>query len=134
MNMTTASTFAIPLVSSKDPFSHNGTHSHTRPYQRSRASSRLGVPFPLPRIPSEQLVPHQDSIEFSETRKELVRQNESLLTSNDQPFASNSLLPSPQLRPNSQSTREPRTLDSMSSTTTLLDERGQNHSHAYPAV
>src|SRR2546421_1846484 len=119
MNMTTASTFAIPLMSSKDPFSHNETHSHTRPYQRSRASSRLGVPFPLPRIPSEKPVPHQDSIEFSENRDELVRQSESLLTSNDQPFASNSLRPSPLLRPGSQSTREPRTLDGMPSTTTV---------------
>jgi solute carrier family 30 (zinc transporter), member 5/7 len=132
--MTTASTFAIPLMSSNDPFNHDRTHSHTRPYQRSRASSRLAAPFPLPRIPSERQVLHQDSIEYSENRKELARQNESLVTSNNQSFASNHLLPSPELRPNGQSTGEPSTLDNMSSTLTLLDENGQNRSYAYPAV
>jgi zinc transporter 5/7 len=56
------------------------------------------------------------------------------LTSNDQSSASNHLQPSPELRPNSQSTGRRNTIDSMPSALTLLDEKGHNHSYAYPAV
>ena len=132
--MTTASTFAIPLMTSNDAYNHGRTHSHPRSYQRSRASSRLAPPFVLPRIPSERLVAQQDSTGLPEEQKDLGEDNDPRATNNDQSFASNHLLPSPELRLNSQLRGEPDISDSMPSTLGVLDEKGHSHSYAYPAV
>src|ERR1700733_928432 len=131
--MTTASTFAIPLMSSNDPFNHGRTHSHGRSYQRARASSRLASPFSLPRIPSDRTISHQDSIEYTQRRKELEYQN-GLATNDEQTFASNNSIPSSELRPNGQLSDRPGTSDNMPPTLGPLEEKGHNHSYAYPPV
>jgi zinc transporter 5/7 len=121
-------------MSSSDPFNHGQTLSHTRSYQRSRASSRLAPPFPLPRIPSERLVPQQDSTQYPEKRRELTKDNDPFATHNEQSLVSNYLLPSPELRPTSQLSEEPNMSENIPPTLGVLDEKGHNHSYAYPAV
>ena len=118
---------------SNDPFNHGRTHSHGRSYQRTRASSRLAPPFSLPRIPSERTVSHQDSTEHTQRWKEPGYQN-GLATNDEQPFVSKHLISSPELRPNDQLSSRPNTSDSMPSALGLLDEKGHNHSYAYPSI
>ena len=132
--MTTASTYAIPLMSTNDPFSHGRTHSHTRSYQRSRASSRLAPPFPLPRIPSERLVSHEEITAFPERKGELSKNDTAFATNNEQSSVSNHLLPSPELRPKSQLRGEPNMLDNIPHALGSSEEESHSHSYAYPAV
>ena len=60
-----ASSYAFPLRTEVvEPHSNHGhaqTHSHSSVGQRR--SGRLAVPFPLPRIPSERLVPQEKASE-----------------------------------------------------------------------
>ncbi len=118
-------------MSSSDQPNHGRTHSHTRSYQRHRASSRLAPPFGLPRIPSERLVPQQNDSQEHE-KLDLGKHEDPFTASNENAFHENCLSPSPDLRPSPE-------LKSELNNTKLLPssnahEHESSHSYAYPVV
>jgi solute carrier family 30 (zinc transporter), member 5/7 len=113
-----SATFTLPL-SSAEHFSHGRANSQPRAHQRSRTSSRLAPPFPLPRIPSESMPqprqyhkhePSQDLYMDAHEEKDEMANHSHAHTHTHTPNLN--LIPTPRLEPTGQALRKLNTFPS----------------------
>lgn len=126
-----SATFTLP-VSSAEHFSHGRTNSQARSHQRTRASSRLAPPFPLPRIPSEsmpqprQFHKHEPSQDFFvDDVDEHEHEHDHGHSHNHSHTPNLNLIPTPRLEPSEQTLRKLNTSHS------TLDMGSQSAVDAY---